>query len=56
MWNDECGMMNVECGMWNDECGMMNVECGMWNDEWASANDQLPAARSQYLNFESLNL
>ncbi len=46
MWNDECGMMNVEC----------DVECGMWNDEWASANDQLPAARSQYLNFESLNL
>ncbi len=31
MWNVECGLWIVECGLWNVECGMWIVECGLWN-------------------------
>lgn len=48
MLNVECGvwnylMWNVECGMWSVECGMVtasrneelfNVECGVLSVEW----------------------
>ena len=43
---EECGMLNVECGVNGEECGMKNVECGVNGEECGMNNSSLDNSQS----------
>ena len=43
---EECGMLNVECGVNGEECGIKNVECGVNGEECGMNNSSLDNSQS----------